>query len=59
MNKSDQYALKLAVSRSKVEETRELIEKWGCDASIMQFVEKYKVKEGDEEIEKEYHQSLL
>lgn len=59
VNKSDQYALKLVVSRSKVDEARELIEKWGCDANILSFVEKYKIKEGDEEIEKEYHQSLL
>ncbi len=55
VNDNDQYALKLVVSRSKVEETRELIEKYGCDASRLQFVERYRVKEGDEEIEKEYH----
>ena len=47
------------MSKSKVVETRELIEKWGSDTSMLQFVEKYKVREGDEEIEKEYHQSLL
>jgi hypothetical protein len=55
VNKSDQYALKIAVSNMELEVAQELIEKWGCDATRLDLVEKYKVwEDGKGDVEKEY-----
>jgi hypothetical protein len=55
VNKNDQYALKIAVTNMELEVAQELIEKWGCDATRLDLVEKYKVwEDGKGDVEKEY-----